>query len=58
MPTVGEIKADLRTVAEILDQFDDSMECRIAWWVGEGERITGAALIDDPKRGQPFVEVG
>jgi|GEM_PF-4238680 len=26
--------------------------------IGEGERITGAALVDDPRRGGRFVEVG
>ncbi len=58
MPTVREVKADLRAALESLEKFDDDMPCRIAWWVGEGDRMTGAYLISDPKQGGPVVEVG
>ena len=58
MTTVAEMRADLLATAEILEQFDQEMKCRFYWDIGEGERITGAALVDDPRRGGRFVEVG
>ena len=58
MTTVAEMRADLLATAEILEQFNQGMECRFRWGIGESERITGATLVDDLRRGGRFVEVG
>jgi len=58
MTTVAEMRADLLATAKILEQFDQGMECRFRWGIGESERITGAMLVDDPRRSGRFVEVG
>ncbi|MDD2445181.1 MAG: hypothetical protein PHI40_00225 [Caldisericia bacterium] len=58
MTTVAEMRADLLVTAEILEQFNQGMECRFRWGIGESERITGATLVDDPRRSGRFVEVG
>jgi hypothetical protein len=58
MITVKEMRDDLLKAAKALEDFDDDMECTMAWWIGEGDRITDVKKFDDPRGGSPYVEVG